>query len=389
MNVLILPSWYPIPENPISGIFFKEQALALKKKFEQENKNDKIFVAFVEEFGIRSFKIYLKRKKNFILEEDGIMTIRTKYLRIPKLHKLNLYRGSRCVKKIITKFSKFLKLKFDLIHIHSALNAGIWYSLSKINIPYVITEHSTSYSANLISKQGKIFLPSVFNKAKRIIAVGNGLSKEIKKYTNNNVDVIFNIVNSELIEIEKNISNNKYFSFFSIGLNANKKGFDILLLAFQKLILSGFVAKLTIAGLNEDEKEWLLSLNIEKEVLEHVCFKGRLDRNSVFEHMRNCDCFSLVSRFETFGVVFAEAMYCGKPVIAPRTGGPDSFVNEKNGISVDVNDVEATTKAMQYMIENVSKYDSNEIRQYAIDNFSEDVICEKLYNIYKMILEKK
>lgn len=389
MNILVLPSWYTSPENPISGIFFKEQALALKNKFLQKNNNDKIFVLFIEEFSLRNLGNYFKRKKNTIVDEDGIITFRTKFLRMPKLNKLNFYMGSKILKKSILRFSKFLKLKFDLIHIHSALNAGIWYSLSKINIPYIITEHSSAYSRNLISEQRKSFLPSVFNKAKKIIAVGNGLSKEIKKYTNNNVDVIFNIVNSELIKIEKKISNNTYFSFFSVGLNAKVKGFDILLLAFQKLILSGFAAKLTIAGLNEVEKEWLLSLNIEKEVLEHVCFKGRLDRNSVFEHMNNCDCFSLVSRFETFGVVFAEAMYCGKPVIVPRTGGPDSFVNKKNGISVDVNDVEATTKAMQYMIENVSKYDSNEIRQYAIDNFSEDVICEKLYNIYKMILEKK
>ena len=191
MNVLILPSWYPIPENPISGIFFKEQALALKKKFEQENKNDKIFVAFVEEFGIRSFKIYLKRKKNFILEEDGIMTIRTKYFRIPKLHKLNLYFGSRCVKKVITKFSKFLKLKFDLIHIHSALNVGIWYSLSNLNVPYVITEHSSAYSRNSITKYRSMFLPKVFGNAEKIISVGNGLAMELSKYTEKKIDVIF------------------------------------------------------------------------------------------------------------------------------------------------------------------------------------------------------
>ena len=33
-NVLMIPSWYPTEENPISGSFFREQALALSRKFD-------------------------------------------------------------------------------------------------------------------------------------------------------------------------------------------------------------------------------------------------------------------------------------------------------------------------------------------------------------------
>lgn len=389
MNILILPSWYTSEENPLNGIFFKEQAIALKNKFIQRNNNDKVFVAYLEEFGIRDIKKYIKREKNKVTDEDGIMTIRTKFLRIPKLQRLNMLLGSRILRKTIIQFSNYLKIDFDLIHIHSALNVGIFYSLSKLKIPYVITEHSTGYARNLISSQRKKYLSNVFSNAKRVIAVGNGLAEEIHKYTSNNVDVIFNIVNNN-IKINRTCSLEKYcFTFFSLGLNAKKKGHDILLLAFQELILSGYNAKLIIAGLTDVEKEWLLSLVSDEKVLTCLELKGKLNRECVFKYMSNCDCFSLVSRFETFGVVFAEAMYCGKPVIASRTGGPDSFVNEKNGISVDVSDVEATTKSMQYMIENVSKYDNNEIRQFAIDNFSEDVICNKLMNMYMEVIKNE
>ena len=41
------------------------------------------------------------------------------------------------------------------------------------------------------------------------------------------------------------------------------------------------------------------------------------------------------------------------------------------------------------MIENVSKYDNNEIRQFAIDNFSEDVICNKLMNMYMEVIKNE
>lgn len=386
MNVLILPSWYTIPENPIAGIFFKEQAIAIRRKFEQKNNDDKVFIVFIEEFGIQNIKTYFKRKKRLILEEDGILTMRTKFFRIPKLHKFNLYLGARCVEKNVKFFSKILGVNFDLVHIHSALNAGIWYSLSNLTIPYVITEHSSAYSRNLISSQKKVFLPNVFEKARKIISVGNGLANEISKYTKKEVDVVFNIVTNLFFDRNVEQKKNKQITFFSLGLNLVVKGFDILLFAFERFISNGYEGKLIIAGLNDTEIKKILELGINPEVMKCIELKGHLDRNSVFMYMCNCDCFALVSRYETFGVVFAEAMYCGKPVIATRTGGPDSFVNNSNGLLVNVEDIEETSEALMYMANNISKYDSEQIKKYAIDNFSPDVICEKLINIYNSVL---
>ncbi|HAW08195.1 MAG TPA: hypothetical protein DCW42_03355, partial [Bacteroidetes bacterium] len=37
MNILIIPSWYPTKDNPISGIFFKEQAEALVERIDFVN----------------------------------------------------------------------------------------------------------------------------------------------------------------------------------------------------------------------------------------------------------------------------------------------------------------------------------------------------------------
>ena len=40
------------------------------------------------------------------------------------------------------------------------------------------------------------------------------------------------------------------------------------------------------------------------------------------------------------------------------------------------------------MKKNYSSYNQTEIRQYALDTFSADIICDKLYNIYKKILDR-
>lgn len=385
MNILLLPSWYTTPENPISGIFFKEQALALQSYFDRFYSGSKIYVLVVEQFSVLSMRMYLKRKSFSVCDEDGITTIRDKFLCFPKLYRVNLHRSGRKIARIIKRCKLKLNLSFDLVHIHSALNAGIWYLLSGLKIPYVITEHSCSYSRNLVTEVQKAYLQDVFDNASHIIAVGNGLVHEIGKYTKKRVEVIFNIVAPSFDRHEYADIKNNTFTFFSLGVNARKKGFDILLTAFQNCIFDGMKSKLVIAGLLPEEKKWLLSIGIADETLSHVELLEKLDRDEVYSYMETSDCFVLVSRHETFGVVFAEAMYCGKPVIASITGGPDSFVTTETGLLVPTEDIEKTSEAMKYMYENYSAYDSAVIKNYAEEHFSADVICSKLTDVYRKI----
>ena len=386
MNILIIPSWYNTPEDPISGIFFKEQALALQSFIP---KTDKIFIVFVESFSIFNLKIYIRRKRVSIGIEDGIPTLRTKFLRFPKMHKLNCIIGAKKLSKAVKIAEKKWNLKFDLVHIHSAIEAGIWYNMSKLPIPYIITEHRSNFSRNLITQtQGKL-LPDVFNNAKRIISVGEGLAKQIRRYTNKEIQIIYNIVyDKKKKSCNTNQNVNKKFSFFSLGINARVKGFDILLKAFAKFIESGKEGCLQIAGLNQSQKEWLKSLQISETVMRNVELIDKISHEQVFDYLENCDCFVLVSRHETFGVVFAEAMYCGKPVIASATGGPDSFINKKNGILVSVENIDETAAALDYVLNNYRQYDSEYIKGFAKENFAPDVICKQLYDVYREVINK-
>jgi glycosyltransferase involved in cell wall biosynthesis len=90
----------------------------------------------------------------------------------------------------------------------------------------------------------------------------------------------------------------------------------------------------------------------------------------------------LPSRYETFGVVYIEAMACGKPVIAVQNGGPDDFIKDFNGILIEPENTEELTNAMCYIIQNGSKYQPETIVKYVNKNFSSVAIASQLEKIY-------
>lgn len=386
MNLLILPSWYDTPNNQIRGIFFKEQAQSLSSYFKKNNINVKITILALQQYNIKELNIYKGIKKITVSNEDGITTIRARLFHIPKVNELNFRRGAYYLKKLIKYTEKKTDQKFDLIHIHSFQYCGIWYVLSGLNIPYVITEHSSSFFRNTINNKEKKYLPLVYDNAKDVIAVGNGLANKIQKYSQKKVKVIFNQVKDVASLNFKLIEKTENFIFFSLGYDIKVKGFDILLNAFAKF-LKKETGSLIIGGLTDANQE-ILKKQIELlGIKNNVILKGRIPHNEVYKTMNEANCFVLPSRYETFGIVLAESMYVGRPVIATKTGGPDSFVTKKTGILIEPDNEEQLVNALLDMKNNYSLYKQSDIRKYALETFTADVICDKIYNIYRTIFE--
>jgi len=159
------------------------------------------------------------------------------------------------------------------------------------------------------------------------------------------------------------------------------KGMDVLVSALSKIVTRHPEVQLRIGGGGKATKkleQWI----DEKNIRGNVTLVGALSRQEVATEMKRCDVFILPSRYETFGVVYAEAMACGKPVIGTKTGGPDSFVNVDNGILVDIENEEQLVDAMEYMIANVLNYDGYKIRMEIMNQFSMEAIAKQLMGIY-------
>ena len=75
-------------------------------------------------------------------------------------------------------------------------------------------------------------------------------------------------------------------------------------------------------------------------------------------------------------------MACGLPVVATSCGGPESIIiDNRLGRLVKNNDVNALAEGLNQIYE--ATFDKEYIRQYAVNNFSSNIVSKKLIDIYK------
>jgi glycosyltransferase involved in cell wall biosynthesis len=121
---------------------------------------------------------------------------------------------------------------------------------------------------------------------------------------------------------------------------------------------------------------------------DRVRWLGHIDRADAPALFRDCHIYVMPSRHETFGVVYAEAIACGKPVIATRCGGPDFIINNANGLLVNIGDVPALAMAMQTLAASWAKYNPKTIRLDFEQRFSRGAVVSQLLVLYDQILRK-
>lgn len=381
MKVLIIPSWYPTELNSLAGVFFREQAIALQKN------GVEVIVAYSEFKKLRKLNKYNLKLGRISGVEEGIKTYRFRTFNpLPKIKKFIPILNQKVLEKNYEIIEK-THGKPDIIHAHSILWGG--YAASKLafkyNIPLVITEHSSSYSRNLIKDWQVPYISSALKIASEVIAVGPGLKNNLEHYTKKEIKLVPNIVDVESFSLNYKKEERSVFRFFSLAFLTRNKGMDSLLHAFSSAFSSHERSVELVIGGEGKEKKNLEELAIHLGIRERVLFLGELSRERVIEEMQRCDAFVLASRKETFGVVYIEALACGKPIIATKNGGPDDIVNEMNGILVNVDDVMELSNALTNIYINYELYNPYEIRKDCIKRFSSEAVSNQLINIYKNI----
>lgn len=369
MHILILPSWYPTKEDPNNGIFFAEQAAALAEYGHQ--------VSVVALYGDSSHGLYIEEETRGRLREFALH-----YRPLP-FH-LTYIRIIAAISGLLSK--ELSENRPDLIHVHSFRATRYARAIKALrDIPYVVTEHVSWFERGLLSEKECRSAAAGYAHASAVIAVSEGLRDQIAHLSPIPVRVVPNMVDDRFFLTDLKKHPGEGFRFLSIGSLNRNKGMDAVLEAFSEELNSGNNATLTICG-DGEEREALERQASELGLGANVCFTGQVSRAECAAYLSECDAFVLASRVETFGIVLAEAMACGRPVVMTKTGAWQTIVSVRTGLAVDVDDIPALSRAMQSVVENAGKYDPKEIRTYCRDRFSARAICGSLTKIYEEVL---
>lgn len=388
MNIVIIPAFFQTKNRPTLGSFFLDQAKALKRAGHQ------VSILYCDTYSVKCIQEWMHYEEDSVSQIKGIQIYRSKCF-CPLKHGIEGHKEA-FAKGIEKLWSKYMKNEsVDIIHAHCCVWAG--YAARKLSektkIPYVVTEHATLFQLhkNEISVTNNAVIAEVFQKAAKVICVSRAFAKLLEEYTDN-LEVIGNVVDCEQFQVketDKEAVRLLTVCYMEEEAQLYKKGMDILIKAWAKVSAKYPQAKLIIGGggkLLEKVVEWTRKY----QVTEKVEFLGALTRQQVVEQMQMCDCFVLPSRYETFGVVYIEAMACGKPVIAVANGGPDDFVHEFNGILIQPEQEEELVQALDKMITAIEKkdatYQPERIAAYVEEKFSYRAIAEQLEKVYQNII---
>lgn len=139
----------------------------------------------------------------------------------------------------------------------------------------------------------------------------------------------------------------------AVGSIVPRKGYDILVAALVEL--KDLPWRLSIVGDPTRDPDFSKALDQD---IDRFGLRSRIDRlgavsqQTLAEHYDRADLFVLPSRFEGYGMAFADAIAFGVPVIAARAGAVPETVPARASILVPPDDVASLASTLRPLIEN-------------------------------------
>jgi len=280
----------------------------------------------------------------------------------------------------------------DIVHAHWAYE----FSLAAIasERPYLITCHDAplkilKYMPNLY-RLGRYFMAlTVMLSAKSLTTVSPYLRDSLLSQARGVIEIIPNPLPHKIAnrigETKKPFDKiNPKIIIISNGWDKLKNP-KVALLAFSQLRKTNRNAKLRVYGGGFGKGEVAESWAKSKGISEGIEFIGRLPYDKLIDEIAAADILLHPSLEESFGMVIAESMALGLPIVGGRDSGAVPWVVGNGGLLVDVKNSTEISEALMKIINNdiLRENLSNSARQESLQRFSPETITTAYENLYR------
>lgn len=297
-----------------------------------------------------------------------------------------------------------IALQPDVCHVHgtNAFSKDIYFALRQHKIPIMLTVHGILREEK---KQALLRKPSLkalyqyivqshderelLEAAPRIIVDTAYVEDKLKTYGLKHVpdtQVIPQGIDDAFYDIQCNPDSNIILSVGAIG---PRKGHVFTVEMFNRLRARGIDAKLRIIGSLADKAyyEQLQKKISGSPYKNDISLEVNLPREELLKAYAEAKLFVLHSREESQGIVFAEAMATGLPVVATKIGGiPYVVTDGKAGLLCPYGDVDTMMEMVKQLLTDGKKWQafSREAKQLAT-GYKWSEIAKKIVEYYKEI----
>jgi glycosyltransferase involved in cell wall biosynthesis len=313
----------------------------------------------------------------------------------------------------IVNFVRKQNLDFDITHnvnFHNDWTPSFLWKLDKPMVwgpvghhPLIPKQYLTSYSSKYLLKDRATWMVKKYfwncsfslrktaKKAAHIWCMNAGVPI-ILKLKEQSYSVLPSVATEDFAMNTK--TENKNFNISSVGRFVPLKGFDLTLLSFIKFIYSLPIykredCKLTLVG-SGPEKDFYKKLIKANNVESYVEIIEWIDRKELMKIYEKSSVFLFPSH-EGAGMVVAEALSFGLPVVCLDNEGPGQYINCNCGITIPESNYENTVAQLSDALVKLHS-DSNLLNQMSLgarkqyeEKFTWNSRGEHLKNIYNQL----
>lgn len=331
--------------------------------------------------------------------KDGVRIYRVRSFR-KGIHDCGLRGALTYIFFALFKSRQLLKEnRYDALHFFFSFPTGLLSLALNKKIPYIVSLRGSDVPgydkySKVTSYLHRVLKPinlSIWRNAGRVIALSEGL-KKIASLSAPELEmgVIHNGIDSNVFYPEgvaRKRANNQ-IKLICVSRLLERKGIQYLLQALADIRKENI--SLEIVGEGSFEAN-LKAMTLELELTQRVHFAGYCPRQELYKLYNQSDIFVLPSLTESFGLVFAEAMACGLPIIGTRVGGiPEIVLDNDNGILVPPHNVEALKEAILSLADDpalrkkIGRQNVQRIRK----KFSWKIIATEYLEEYRQLAQK-
>ncbi|MEM3640375.1 MAG: glycosyltransferase family 4 protein [Candidatus Bathyarchaeia archaeon] len=255
-----------------------------------------------------------------------------------KVERFNCYAPSDSYFFSLEMLLRLRKVDFDVVHGHSYHALPLHFASFAKCGKFVVTTHfhgfgHTPFRDCLI----KLFKPvgrNTLRKADKVIAVSEYEKFLLIDYFRLNPEKIVVIPNGVDFDEFKGLRkrNREYKSILYVGNLHSYKGVHYLI---EVLPMLDDHVVLEIVG-NGPLKPFLEDLARKLNVFDRVRFYSNLSRQEVLQKFADADVFMLLSKYEAYSIVVAEALTAGTPCIVANASALSEWIDGESCFGVDL-----------------------------------------------------